>query len=87
MISTRHTPDAEGRLPTDSSRKRRVAATWSQLCHQTPPKSNLDGWILKLQVCYSEAKEVGLEEFNDKERITIEFLTAIGSISPEFYGI
>ncbi|KAJ5550509.1 hypothetical protein N7535_001549 [Penicillium sp. DV-2018c] len=72
---------------TDSWHRKRVAATWDQLCHQTPSKSNFDGWILKLQLCYLEAEEIGWEESNDKERMTVEFLNAIGSIAPELYEL
>ncbi|KAJ5124631.1 uncharacterized protein N7515_008456 [Penicillium bovifimosum] len=73
--------------PNDEERKVQVAENWNKLCSQVPPKSNLDGWILKMQVCYAEAKEVGCQEFEQNERIIIQFLRAVGSTSPEFYGI
>ncbi|KAJ5143087.1 uncharacterized protein N7515_001874 [Penicillium bovifimosum] len=73
--------------PNDEERKVQVAENWNKLCSLVPPKLNLDGWIMKMQVCYAEAKEVGCQEFEQNERIIIQFLRAVGSTSPEFYGI
>ena len=73
--------------PTNSSRKRQISKTWSNLRTQAPPRSNYDSWVQKWLVCYTEAKEIGLTEFNDTERILYEFLEAIAPLSPSFYTI
>ncbi|KAJ5121237.1 uncharacterized protein N7515_009198 [Penicillium bovifimosum] len=79
---------ASGSAPTDLFRKCQVADTWYNLRNQPPPKSlsALDRWILKWHVCYWEAKQVGLVEFENKEQITIDFLHAIAPVSPAFYA-
>ncbi|KAH9806623.1 hypothetical protein DFH28DRAFT_941286, partial [Melampsora americana] len=73
--------------PTNSSRKRQVSKNWSNLRTQPPPKTNYDSWIQKWLICYTEAREIGLSEFEDTERIIYEFLEAIAPLSPSFVTV
>ena len=63
---------------------RHVAKRWLALCSQQPPKTNFDAWIHKWQVCYTEALDVGLDEFRRPERISGDFLEAIIGVLTEF---